>query len=50
MGRIFNRLGSGIVGTAIVGAIACALTPVSAKGLSKDAQAIFDHVSPNADF
>jgi len=44
MNRFFLGLGVGIVGTAIVGGIAFMLMPVSAKGLSKDDQAIFDHV------
>lgn len=44
MNRFFMGLGVGIVGTVIVGGIAFMLMPVSAKGLSKDQQAIFDHV------
>lgn len=44
MNRFFTGLAVGIVGTAIVGIVAFMLTPISAKGLSKDTQAIYDHV------
>ena len=44
MNRFFTGLAVGIVGTAIVAIIVFMLIPVSAKGLSKDDQAIFDHV------
>jgi hypothetical protein len=44
MNRFFTGLAVGIVGTAIVGGIAFMLIPVSARGLSKDTQAIYDRV------
>jgi hypothetical protein len=44
MNRFFAGLAVGIVGTAIVAVIVFMLIPVSAKGLSKDTQAIYDHV------
>ncbi len=44
MNRFFIGLAVGVVGTAIVGGVAFTLIPVSAKGLSKDTQAIYDHV------
>jgi hypothetical protein len=44
MNRFFAGLAVGIAGTAIVGGIAFMLVPVSARGLSKDTQAIYDHV------
>ena len=47
MNRFVSGLLVGIVATAIVAVIAYELMPVSAKGLSKDDQAIFDHVKSN---
>ena len=44
MTRFFSGLAVGIVGTALVGGIAFMLMPISAKGLTKSDQAIFDHV------
>jgi hypothetical protein len=44
MNRFFTGLAVGIVGTALVAVMVFMLTPISAKGLSKDSQAIFDHV------
>jgi len=44
MNRFVSGLLVGIVATAIVAIIAYQLMPVSAKGLTKDEQAIFDHV------
>jgi hypothetical protein len=44
MNRFFTGLGVGIVGTALVCGIAYLLVPISAKGLTKSDQAIFDHV------
>ena len=44
MNRFFIGLVVGVVGTAIVGGIVYTLIPVSAKGLFKDTQAIYDHV------
>jgi hypothetical protein len=44
MNRFVSGLLVGIVATAIVAFIVYQLVPVSAKGLSKDDQAIFDHV------
>ncbi len=44
MNCFFAGLAVGIVGTAIVAVIAFTLIPVSAKGLTKDDQAIFNHV------
>jgi len=43
MNRFLAGLAVGIVGTAIVGVIIFMLMPVTAKGLTKDQQAIFDH-------
>ena len=44
MNRFFSGLAVGIVATAIVAVVVFMLIPVSAKGLSKDTQAIYDHV------
>jgi hypothetical protein len=44
MNRFFSGLAIGIIGTAIVAVIVFMLIPISAKGLSKDTQAIYDHV------
>ena len=44
MNRFYSGLAVGIVGTAIVAAIIFVMIPVSAKGLSKDTQAVYDHV------
>ncbi len=44
MKQFLAGLAVGIVGTALVGGVAFMLMPVSARGLSKDTQAIYEHV------